>query len=65
MTTYKTTKPGTTSSKEPGSTIVSKEKYLIDLLKSALVDLKEHQAEYHYAGKPGLIEEIEQVIKES
>jgi len=27
--------------------------------------LKEHQAEYHYAGKPGLIEEIEQVIKES
>jgi len=59
MTTYKTT------TQDAESTIVSKEKHLLDLLKSALADLKEHQAEYHYAGKPGLIEEIEQIIKES
>jgi hypothetical protein len=37
---------------------------LKDLLKRALDDLKEYKAEYHHRGQPGLIEEIEAVLKD-
>ena len=45
--------------------MTEKEQQLLDLLKRALVDLKEHKAEYHHQGEPGLIQQIETTIKET
>ncbi len=45
--------------------MTEKETQLLDLLKRALIDLKEHQVEYHHQGEPGLIQQIETTIKEA
>lgn len=47
------------------TTMTEQEQKLVDLLKRALYDLKEHKCEYHHVGEVGLIEEIETTIKES
>lgn len=45
--------------------MTEKEQQMLDLLKRALYDLKEHRDEYHHKGEDGLIEEIQTLIKES